>query len=129
MSLSTINPCVSCGACCALFRASFYWREADPLFNGSVPVELTERLGNYLLAMKGTSGKQPRCICLKGTIGEQVYCEIYPLRSSTCRDFRYAWQDGVASEPCDKARKAWNLSPLPQPRPVHPNQPDTPQAA
>jgi len=26
---SSDNPCLSCGACCAAFRVSFYWREAD----------------------------------------------------------------------------------------------------
>ncbi|EEX7666747.1 YkgJ family cysteine cluster protein, partial [Escherichia coli] len=23
------NPCMTCGACCAFFRVSFYWAEAD----------------------------------------------------------------------------------------------------
>ena len=23
------NPCITCGACCAYFRASFYWTEAE----------------------------------------------------------------------------------------------------
>ena len=23
------NPCIECGACCAYYRASFYWAEAD----------------------------------------------------------------------------------------------------
>ncbi|HBP8873638.1 TPA: YkgJ family cysteine cluster protein, partial [Escherichia coli] len=23
------NPCMRCGACCAFFRVSFYWAEAD----------------------------------------------------------------------------------------------------
>jgi Fe-S-cluster containining protein len=25
------NPCLSCGACCASFRVSFYWRETVAL--------------------------------------------------------------------------------------------------
>ena len=25
----SLNPCVTCGACCAHFRVSFYWAEAD----------------------------------------------------------------------------------------------------
>jgi hypothetical protein len=30
------NPCVSCGACCAHFRVSFYWAEADDAPGGIV---------------------------------------------------------------------------------------------
>ncbi|OZZ73507.1 zinc/iron-chelating domain-containing protein, partial [Klebsiella pneumoniae] len=26
--MSEINPCMTCGACCAYFRVSFYWAEA-----------------------------------------------------------------------------------------------------
>ncbi|HDH0840599.1 TPA: YkgJ family cysteine cluster protein, partial [Klebsiella pneumoniae] len=25
--MSEINPCMTCGACCAYFRVSFYWAE------------------------------------------------------------------------------------------------------
>ncbi|RBD09468.1 YkgJ family cysteine cluster protein, partial [Xanthomonas oryzae pv. oryzae] len=24
------HPCLTCGACCAYFRVSFHWSEADP---------------------------------------------------------------------------------------------------
>ncbi|WP_142908916.1 CxxCxxCC domain-containing protein, partial [Klebsiella pneumoniae] len=27
--MSNLNPCMTCGACCAFFRVSFYWAEAD----------------------------------------------------------------------------------------------------
>ncbi|MBR7358785.1 YkgJ family cysteine cluster protein, partial [Klebsiella pneumoniae] len=27
--MSDINPCMTCGACCAYFRVSFYWAEAS----------------------------------------------------------------------------------------------------
>jgi len=27
MSVVSFNPCIDCGACCALFRASFYWAD------------------------------------------------------------------------------------------------------
>lgn len=30
------NPCVSCGACCAYFRVSFYWAESES-GGGTVP--------------------------------------------------------------------------------------------
>ncbi|EMK5322830.1 YkgJ family cysteine cluster protein, partial [Escherichia coli] len=26
--MSNLNPCMTCGACCAFFRVSFYWAEA-----------------------------------------------------------------------------------------------------
>ncbi|MBB8903342.1 YkgJ family cysteine cluster protein, partial [Escherichia coli] len=26
--MSDLNPCITCGACCAFFRVSFYWAEA-----------------------------------------------------------------------------------------------------
>ncbi len=128
MSVSTINPCIACGACCAFFRASFYWTEADATAGGSVPQELTHQLTPHLVVMKGTDSSQPRCVCLRGTIGEQVQCAIYPLRSSVCRDFPFAWQDGIANERCDRARAAWGLPPL-ESNPHIPEQPDTPQAA
>ena len=25
-----MHPCLTCGACCAHFRVSFHWSEADP---------------------------------------------------------------------------------------------------
>ncbi|HDN1328034.1 YkgJ family cysteine cluster protein, partial [Escherichia coli] len=25
--MSNLNPCMTCGACCAFFRVSFYWAE------------------------------------------------------------------------------------------------------
>ncbi|EER5964904.1 YkgJ family cysteine cluster protein, partial [Escherichia coli] len=37
------NPCMTCGACCAFFRVSFYWAEADDA-GGKVPVSLTEQI-------------------------------------------------------------------------------------
>ncbi len=41
--MSEINPCMTCGACCAYFRVSFYWAEADDA-GGLVPSALTEPL-------------------------------------------------------------------------------------
>jgi Fe-S-cluster containining protein len=126
-AIGTINPCITCGACCAFFRASFYWTEADPVTGGLVPQELTIQLTPYLAVMKGTEGTQPRCVCLQGTIGEFVHCAIYPLRSSVCRDFPFSWQDGTANERCDKARIAWGLPPLASP--ITPQLPDNTRAA
>ncbi|ENO4720751.1 YkgJ family cysteine cluster protein, partial [Escherichia coli] len=41
--MSNPNPCMTCGACCAFFRVSFYWAEADDA-GGNVPVSLTEQI-------------------------------------------------------------------------------------
>ncbi|MEC7468473.1 MAG: YkgJ family cysteine cluster protein [Pseudomonadota bacterium] len=90
--------CVNCGACCASFRVSFYWSEADPFTGGTVPTELTEKISPTRVAMKGTNRPQPRCDALQGDIGQQVACGIYAQRSSTCREFE------AGSAQCLKAR-------------------------
>ncbi len=109
------NPCISCGACCAYYRASFYWAEADETLGGTVPIELTEKLNDFRRVMKGTSRKSPRCIALLGEIGKSVRCSIYEQRASVCRDFDLSWLNGVHNERCDQARIAWGLEPLPAP--------------
>jgi uncharacterized protein len=107
-----MNPCLTCGACCAFFRASFYWREADDATPGGVPVELTQDLTSNYRCMKGTDDISPRCIALHGKIGECVSCEIYEHRSNPCRDFPFSWDHGVAHDRCDKARAKYGLTPL-----------------
>lgn len=106
------NPCLKCGACCAFYRASFYWAEGDDATAGGVPAELTRKLDDFRRMMIGTGGSTPRCIALEGTIGEKVRCTIYESRSSVCRDFQAAWIDAKPNERCEKARAAWGLSPL-----------------
>ncbi len=107
-----INPCLDCGACCAFFRASFYWGESDCAKPDGVPVELTEKLNDFRMVMKGSNGPSPRCIALMGIIGKKVHCAIYKKRASVCRDFQPAWLDGVPNERCDRARIHWGLAPL-----------------
>ncbi len=109
------SPCTCCGACCAYYRCSFYWAEADCAPGGTVPTALTEKLNDFRRAMRGMSGSNPRCIALEGEIGKSVRCTIYDLRSSVCRDFAVAWENGVPNERCDKARLAWGLVPLTPP--------------
>lgn len=77
-----------------------------------VPILLTEPATPHRVAMKGTSGKKPRCIALEGKIGESVACNIHPNRASVCRDFEPSWKDNVPNERCDKARVTWGLVPL-----------------
>jgi uncharacterized protein len=106
------NSCLTCGACCAFYRASFYWAEADDATEGGVPVDLTEKLNEFRRSMRGTSGNQPWCIALKGIIGAGVHCAIYERRSSVCRDFQASWANGEYNERCDRARAAWGMAPL-----------------
>lgn len=107
------NPCVTCGACCASFRVSFYWSEADPALGGQVPAELTLPVNPRLVAMKGTEQKPVHCIALQGAVGAAVSCSIYPQRPSTCHEVMPSWHDGRgADEKCDKARLIHGLEPL-----------------
>ena len=107
-----VNPCLKCGACCAFFRASFYWAEADEATPGGVPMEMTQKLDAFHLVMKGTNQPNPRCACLHGEIGRRVFCTIYANRSSVCRDFEASYINGERNIRCDKARLAWGLKPL-----------------
>jgi Fe-S-cluster containining protein len=125
------NPCLTCGACCAYYRASFYWGETTLAPGGTVPAELTNKLNDFRCVMRGTEGPHPRCIALLGEIGKEVRCSIYDLRSSVCRDFPFSWDNNIHNERCDKARLAWGLKPLDPPTfPNHttrtPNDPEPP---
>ena len=106
------NPCLQCGACCAFFRVSFYWSEAEPFLGGSVPAELTEPLNPQRLVMCGTRHSPARCIALEGEVGTSVRCGIYEKRSSPCRELEPWDEQGRPDEKCTKARLAHNLPPL-----------------
>ncbi len=108
----SVNPCLSCGACCAFYQASFYWTETEDFTPGGVPIEMTRKLNDFRLVMKGTSGSTPRCIALTGFVGQRVACTIYARRSSVCRCFEASWRNNAPNPYCDKARKAWRLEPL-----------------
>lgn len=97
----TPNACLTCGACCAYFRVSFYWAEGLEM-----PENVTEELTPVYSCMKGTNRKNPRCIALTGTVGEQVSCGIYEARSSSCKEVQ------IADEQCNKARLAHNMIPF-----------------
>lgn len=98
--------CQQCGACCAYFRVSFYWAEADDAPGGTVPVGLTQPLTPHLRCMQGTSERSPRCTALQGSIGQGVSCGIYAQRPSSCQDVN----PGDAK--CLKARAAHHLPDL-----------------
>jgi Fe-S-cluster containining protein len=110
--METSNPCLTCGACCAFYRASFYWAETTAGLPGGVPEHLTEKINDFRVQMKGTRGEKPRCIALQGEIGTHVQCTIYEQRASVCRDFPPSLLDGVVNERCDTARQAHGLHPV-----------------
>lgn len=114
MTASDANPCLDCGACCAFFRVSFYWAEAEA--NG-IPADLTEPINLRFSCMAGTNQRAPHCRALIGDVGQRVGCAIYPQRPNPCREV----QAGDAQ--CNKARagygmpaiEAWCLQPpIPQ---------------
>jgi hypothetical protein len=117
------NPCMSCGACCAVFRASFYWAEAGDATAGGVPVQLTEKITAFRRAMRRTDPPESRCIALLGTPGQSVRCAIYGSRPSVCRTFDPSWKVGEENPRCNKARALIGLAPR------SPNTPPLPKAA
>jgi len=96
--------CQSCGACCAAFRVSFYWSESTLHPEGSVPRELVTPVSPHYVAMNGTLQLPSRCVSLRGEVGESVSCDIYPQRSSTCRECE------AGSEQCLRARELAGLA-------------------
>ncbi|WPP01789.1 YkgJ family cysteine cluster protein [Pseudomonas sp. HR96] len=109
--MSQAHPCLSCGACCAHFRVSFYWGECVS-GGGLVPDERVVQVTPSRVAMLGTESRPSRCISLSGEVGKAVSCSMYAERSSTCREFEAAWEFGQPSESCDKARAAYGLAAL-----------------
>ena len=107
----TQDACMSCGACCAFFRVSFYWGELDTHAAGCVPHQLTEKLNNFHAVMIGSDSVHPRCAALEGTIGEQVKCSIYTSRPTPCREFHVHGEFGP-NEDCNKARAKYGLPPI-----------------
>ncbi|MEE3649309.1 MULTISPECIES: YkgJ family cysteine cluster protein [unclassified Brenneria] len=105
------NACMHCGACCAYFRVSFYWAEADD-GGGVVPALLTEPLTPFLRCMQGSNSKNPRCCALEGKIGVNVSCSIYVNRPSPCREFMQSGKNGQINDACNRARASYGLPPL-----------------
>ncbi|MBU0481418.1 MAG: YkgJ family cysteine cluster protein [Proteobacteria bacterium] len=112
MGREGFNPCLDCGACCAMYRASFYWAEADDVSENGVPVEMTRQLTPFRRCMLTTEPGGDRCVALLGVIGRRVSCSIYERRSSVCRDFPASWVNGVCNDRCDRARATINLPPI-----------------
>lgn len=103
------HPCLTCGACCAYFRVSFYWREIE---EKTIPNEFIEDINNVYACMAGTNQKDSKCCALNGTIGNVVECSIYEKRPSPCSNFVPSYERGVKNERCDEARIKHKLKPL-----------------
>ena len=107
------NPCLSCGACCAHFRVSFYFGELQGQPDGWVPLELTSKVNDFRAAMKGTEAGNGRCIALRGEVGQAgVHCAIYQHRPTPCREFVAWFPDGTPNPDCRRLREARGLAPL-----------------
>jgi hypothetical protein len=91
---------------------SFYHGEIEDMPFGFVPAAMVEKLSESRACMKGTSQKNPRCIALSGTLGEQVACTIYENRPTPCREFAVWEEDGSVNERCQKLRIAFGLPPV-----------------
>ena len=104
--------CLTCGACCAAFRVSFYWAESDKAVADPVPADMTCHIAPLLCAMKGTHQPLPRCTALQGDVGIGVRCIIYDRRPSVCREVTPPGQTGAPNLWCDRARSLWGLPPL-----------------
>ena len=125
------NPCISCGACCAHLRVSFYCGELTGAAGGYVPAELVHQLTPLIVCMRGTEHGNQRCVALVGELGKPgIHCTIYPNRSSTCRDFPSWEEDGSPAEACQRLRAKIGLPALQPLRPIAPDVPfDHPEAA
>ncbi len=97
------NACQTCGACCAHYRVSFHWREADQrgLDDGSLV-----QISPWHVCFAGTEKHPVRCAHLVGDVGGQVACRVYDQRPGPCRSVE------PGDQQCLKARAAHGLPAL-----------------
>jgi hypothetical protein len=107
------NPCISCGACCAYYRVSFYCGELEDGSGGTVPAALTTQVAPMISCMKGTETGHGRCVALVGELGRPgIACRIYERRPSTCREFDNWLPDGTPNPECQRLRARLGLPAL-----------------
>ncbi len=106
------TTCTRCGACCATYRVAFLRHELDSEPGGWVPDALTEALGRRGACMAGTRRSPRRCVALRGTVGVDACCAIYPQRPSACRAFAPDAGEGHGDPACAEARRRHGLPPL-----------------
>lgn len=108
-----LHPCQKCGACCAIYRVSFWRSELSSGGNWKVPSQVVEDSGGSFVSLKGTTKThRPACNSLQGKVGRQVGCAIYENRPSPCRNFEASYEDGYHRPRCDEARRGHGLKPL-----------------
>jgi len=110
--MSIQNPCMRCGACCALFRVSFDCHETDNFPGGVIPSHLAFTLNETRSAMRGTEKRPIRCQALIGEIGRSVHCTIYDQRPTNCRKFLAVGENNAVNSLCDQARATYGMMPL-----------------
>lgn len=98
--------CQRCGACCASYRVSFYWAEAEV---HGLPAALVQPLTPVYACLAGTHQAAPRCEALSGEVGRAVACAAYAQRPSPCREVQ------PGDDKCLRARARHGL-PLPPAR-------------
>ncbi|WP_312131147.1 YkgJ family cysteine cluster protein [Diaphorobacter nitroreducens] len=103
--MTTLHPCLTCGACCASFRVDFSVHETEEL-GGCVPDGLVVPVTDHTARMRGTDHAQPRCSALTGQVGQRAACGIYEWRPSPCREFE------AGSDACNRARQRHHLPAL-----------------
>lgn len=86
-----------------------YWSEVD---DRGIDPALTRKLDPLRVEMRVTDTASLRCIALQGTLGVDTHCSIYAARPSPCRELQAAWEGGVPSPQCDRARARHGLPPL-----------------
>ncbi len=106
-----LHPCLTCGACCATYRVSFHYLEMRPDSHG-VPEGMSVQISPYQNAMMGTNQENPRCIALRGVVGELASCGIYQNRPNCCRIFEASFENGAPHTSCDEARAGKGLRAL-----------------
>ncbi|MDO8934229.1 MAG: YkgJ family cysteine cluster protein [Rhodocyclaceae bacterium] len=109
---TAVTPCTTCGACCATYRVSFGREELDESPGGCVPAGLIEKIDDKGVCMQGTGSRNPRCVALRGRIGERAECAIYDRRPSPCRAFAREAAFGHGDTSCGDARRLHGLPPL-----------------
>ncbi len=104
------NPCFNCGVCCTHFRISFYCGEMDTQPLGFVPSELTSKINDVMVCMKGTEKGENRCVALQGNIGKgDIKCGIYDKRPTPCREFPVWMEDGSVNPKCNELRRKYGI--------------------
>lgn len=101
-----MHPCLSCGACCAMWAVEVEPDELTPALRPQVVLEGDQSV------LRGTEGQAPRCDALHGQVGDRVRCTLYAQRPRACRAVEASWENGSRDEWCDRARQRHGLARL-----------------